>query len=56
MRFLSATSSQGGWVQSPGVIRWDVGNLAAGTNATLSFLGEVNAVGRLTNVVRLKHY
>jgi len=56
VRLVSATASQGTWSQNAGVIRAELGNIAAGANATLTFVGEVNAAGALTNVATVKHY
>ena len=47
--FVSATPSVGTWV-SP---NWTVGNLANGTNATLSIVARVNAAGSYTNTATL---
>lgn len=56
INLLSVTQSMGTLVQTSGGIRCDVGDLKAGSNFTLTVMGELNATGTVTNTAGLSHY
>jgi len=54
--FVTATNSKGSLVLAPGMVRCEVGELKATSNATLTVVALVNTPGTLTNTASVSHY